>query len=240
MTNKYTTLDAIVRDLISQEGSETPHSYMRYLNIANAGLRELTFDVLGSTKIALLEVNSNMRVDLPEGFVDYTFIGIVSSDGNIIPLGMRRDIPLVGTQNVVMQNDVIRDENSHETFLNPQYGHGGGQNKYGYYNPKIDYDNWQIVFSSKEVGSFVYLEFISDGRVSGGETVVHPYAEEALKAYVYWKSIQRLHTADPNQIMMSRKDYFNEKRLAKSRLNSFTKEEALQQARKHYKQSPKF
>jgi hypothetical protein len=39
--------------------------------------------------------------------------------------------------------------------------------------------------------------------------------------------------------MLARKDYFNEKRLARARLSSFTKEEALQQIRKGFKQSPK-
>lgn len=240
MTRKYTTLEGVVRDVLSQEEIETPHKFMRYLNIANAGLRELTFDIMGATKVAVLEVGNTMRVDLPEGFVDYTYIGILAKDGSLIPLGRKMSIPMTGDTNTTMENTTADILELELAVVSPQFGRGGGQNENGYYRPEIDYDNWQMVFSSTYVGTYIYMEFISDGRVSNGDTIVHPYAEEAIKAYIHWKDLQRKQNADPNRILMARKDYFNEKRLARARFCSFTKEEALQQIRKNFKQSPKY
>ena len=83
------------------------------------------------------------------------------------------------------------------------------------------------------------MEYITDGRQQGGNNIIHPYCEEALTAYVYWKAIQRRRGIPQVEKEVARRDWYNEKRLAKARMSSFTKEEALQQIRKGFKQSPK-
>jgi len=233
---KHTTLDEVVRELLIEEGMNTTHNYLRYLTIANRGLKELTYDVLGSTKVMLLTVGNTMRIDLPVDFTDYSFVGIIASDGRVHTMGNRKNIPLVGTQNTVAQQS-----DDYAFYYGGVFGYGGGQNEHGYYSPKIDYDNWQMVFSSTEVGKVIYLEYISDGRAEGGETVIHPYAVEALIAWTYWKSIvRRRRGVTTNDKEEARRTYYNEKRLARARVCGFTKEESLQQIRKGYKQSPKF
>jgi len=234
------TLDSIVKNLLSQEGRNTTHDYLRLLNIANKGLQELTFDVLGQTKIEVLEVSSALRIDLPTDFVDYTFVGLVGDDGRLKPLGHRNNIPLVGTQNTVtppVERTAYDDENV--PGMGGVFGVGGGQNFNGYYAPQIDTANNQMIFTSIAAGKFIYLEYITDGRAVDGETIVHPYAEEALSAYIYWKSIQRRRSAPMNEKEMARRDYYNERRITRSRIQSFTKEEAMQVVRKGFKQSPK-
>ena len=47
----YVTVDEIVRRLISDEGKNTTHDYLRLLHIANRGLKELTHDVLGDIQV---------------------------------------------------------------------------------------------------------------------------------------------------------------------------------------------
>ena len=42
-----------------------------------------------------------------------------------------------------------------------------------------------------------------------------------------------------NEKMLAEKDFYNQKRLARARMQSFTKDEALQTTRKAFKQSPK-
>jgi hypothetical protein len=233
------TLDEIVRSLLSQEGKNTTHDYLRYLNIAQKGLKELTFDILGTSKIDLLEVNSALRVDLPSDFIDYTFVGLVGDDGRLVPLGFRDNIPRVGTGNTlqpVSDETLYDDENI--IGMGGIFGHGGGQNSYGYYAPQIDTANDQMVFTSIAAGKYIYLEYIGDGSVTTGHSVIHPYAEEALTAYIYWKSIQRRRMAQSEK-QAARQDYYNEKRLARARLKAFTKEEALNVIRKGFKQAPK-
>jgi len=228
------TLDTVVRDVMSEMGMNTTHEYARYLNIANKGLKTLTYDVLGETKVTLLTVDSDLRVDLPVGFVDYTFVGVVGNDGWVYPLGAKGNIPKTGTGNVLIQQ---------EEYFTGQYGQvfgaGGGQNLLGYYQPQIDYDNFQMIFAAKAAGSVIYLEYISDGRATNNETVVPEYAEEALTAYIYWKAIQKRRGIPQNEKWQARKDWFNEKRLARARTAGFTKDEALSVIRKGFKQAPK-
>jgi len=235
------TLDEIVRSVQSDMGMNTTHDYLRFLHIAQRGLKELTFDILGNFKVDLLEVSSALRVDLPSDFVDYVFIGLVADNGTLVPLGAKDNIPLVGTGNTLpalASETIYNDENI--IGMGGIYGNGGGQNSYGYYSPKIDTANDQIVLTSIAAGKFVYLEYIGDGSVTTGHSVVHPYAEEALASYIYWKAIQRRRTYPQNEKQAARQDWYNEKRKARGRLKSFTMEEALQTVRKGFKQSPKF
>jgi len=228
------TTDAIVRDILNQEGRNTTHNYLRYLNYANKGLKELTYDVLGETKIVLLEIDSTLRIDLPAGFIDYTFVGVLGNDGYTHPLGAKGDIPKYGTGNLLIQSDGAYFNNFGGVF-----GQGGGQNHNGYYQPQIDMENMQMIFGAKAVGEVIYLEYISDGRVAGNNTVVPEYAEEALSAYIYWKAIQRVRGVAQNEKWEARKEYYNQKRLARARTCSFTKQEALATIRKGFKQAPK-
>ena len=68
---KYITVDEVVRNLLGDEGKTTTHEYLRYLHIANRGLKELTFDILGNTKVSIINIGSSLRADLPADFVDY-------------------------------------------------------------------------------------------------------------------------------------------------------------------------
>ena len=228
------TTDAIARNLMVQEGRNTTHDYLRYLNYANLGLKTLTYDVLGETKVVLLEIDSTLRIDLPTGFVDYTFVGVLGNDGYVHPLGNRGDIPKYGTGNLL-----ITPDSTYWSKFGGIFGQGGGQNQNGYYQPQIDMENMQMVFGAKQVGDVIYLEYISDGRVTGNNTVVPEYAEEALMAYVYWKSIQRIRGVPQSEKYEAKKEWFNEKRLARARTMSFTKQEALQTIRTGFKQAPK-
>jgi len=230
----YITLDEIVNDLLGDEGRVTSHDYLRLLHIANRGLKELTFDILGSTKVTLLEVNSSMKLDLPGDFLDYEFIGVVNNDNTLEPLGFKNNIPLTGNVNHKAE---YHDEYH---FVNGGlFGLGGGQNKNGYYSPQVDMENNTMTLASSNVGDTIYLEYLSDGRAEGGLTVIHPYAQEALISWTYWKSIQKSRAYPQSEKQAARKDYYNDKRVARARLKSFTKEEAMQQFRKGFKMSPK-
>jgi hypothetical protein len=231
---KFTTVDSLVRELLIEEHKNSTHEYLRYLTIANRGLKTLTFDVLGNTKATLLTVGSNLRVDLPEDYVDYTFVGIIASDGRLHTMGNRDNIPTAGSTTTVQ----ARPDDFYY-YYGGVFGFGGGQNRNGYYKPDIDYENWQMLFTSMEIGKVIYLEYITNGQREGGHNIIHPYCEEALIAYVYWKSIQKRRGVPMIDKEAARREWFNEKRLARARMSSFTKEEALQQIRKGFKQSPK-
>ena len=97
-----------------------------------------------------------------------------------------------------------------------------------------------MVSSNFTSGSQLILEYISDGSTSDGTYEIHVYAEEALRAYIWWKHLQRKRNHPLQEKELSRRDWYNEKRLAIARFNTFNKEEALQASRKNFVQSPRF
>ena len=83
------------------------------------------------------------------------------------------------------------------------------------------------------------IELIQLGVV-GDSPRVHKFCEEALRCYMYYKYIQKKRGVPANEKQMAKRAFYNEKRLARARMMSFSKETALQTSRKAFKQSPKF
>jgi hypothetical protein len=116
------------------------------------------------------------------------------------------------------------------------YGVGGGK-LYGEY--RVNLDRNRIEVASNTAFSEVVLEYISD-EARNTDPMVHVYAEEALRCYMYYKLCERKSTVPAGEKARARSEFYNERRKAKARMNSFTKEEAMKVIRKNYKQSPKF
>ena len=183
---------------------------------------------------------------LPVDYVGYTKIGKADKDGRIHVLGVdRRRVKNIDFTNAFGTD--ITDSDDYFIFRNylldgslgSIYGVGGGNNANGYYTE--DRKNNRFLFNGELKGDIIILEYISDGSSDepNGEISVDPYLEEALMAFIYWRSIQRKRGIQQFEKESARREYYNEKRLAVARLNKFTKEEALQTTRKAFKQSPK-
>lgn len=124
----------------------------------------------------------------------------------------------------------------YENSLGRLYGMGGGQQEGDY---RVNLDQNRIELEVNSGVTEVVLEYIADeGRSTN--PVVHIYAEEALRAYIYYKLCERKSTVPANEKARARAEYYNERRKAKARLSNFTKEEALRTIRKNYKQAPKY
>jgi len=116
------------------------------------------------------------------------------------------------------------------------YGAGGGYAP-GEYRINLDQNRIEIGTDS-ETGDVV-LEYISD-EARSTNPVVHVYAEEALRCYIYYKLCERKSTIPSNEKLRARAEYYNERRKAKARLSNFTKEEALKTIRKNFRLAPKY
>jgi hypothetical protein len=115
------------------------------------------------------------------------------------------------------------------------YGVGGGQ-YLGQY--RINLDQNRIEVDTHNGAEEVVIEYIAD-EARSSDPSVHIYAEEALRAYIYYKLIERKASVPYNEKARARQEYYNEYRRANARLKSFSKEEALKTIRKNYKQAPK-
>ena len=119
---------------------------------------------------------------------------------------------------------------------NAIYGAGGGRYRGEF---RVNLDQNRIEISPISNVSEVVIEYVADEGRSQNPSV-HVYLEEALRAYMYYKIVERKASVPANEKARARQEYYNERRKANGRIKSFTKEEALKTIRKNYKQSPKF
>jgi hypothetical protein len=124
----------------------------------------------------------------------------------------------------------------YENNLGGLYGIGGGHGM-GEYRINLDQNRLEIDTSSDITK--VVIEYVAD-EARSSNPLIHVYAEEALRAYIYYKLCERKSTVPANEKMRARSEYYNERRKAKARLSNFTREEALRTIRKNFKQAPKY
>ena len=116
------------------------------------------------------------------------------------------------------------------------YGTGGG---HGVGEYRINLDQNRIEIDTQSNVTEVVLEYVAD-EARSTNPVIHVYAEEALRSYIYYKLCERKSTVPANEKARARREYYNDRRLAKARLGNFSKEEALKTIRKNYMQAPKY
>ena len=139
-----------------------------------------------------------------------------------------------GTDSYIFRNYV------YENNQGRLYGAGGGH-YYGEF--RINLDQNRIELKGNNSMNEVVIEYIADeGRHGVGKlnmVQVHIYAEEALRAYIYYRLIERKSSVPAGEKARARSEYYNERRKANARLKSVTKEEILKTIRKNFKQAPK-
>jgi hypothetical protein len=116
------------------------------------------------------------------------------------------------------------------------YGIGGGF-KHGEY--RINLDQNRIEVDTNGSYSEVVLEYVAD-EARSTNPVIHVYAEEALRSYIYYKLCERKSTIPANEKARARSEYYNERRKANRRLSNFSKDEAMRITRKNFKLAPKY
>lgn len=210
-------------------------------NLALRGIREMGFDILKRIKAVTINVSANNTVDFAIDYVDYTKIGKIGSDGLIYVFGENKNFNLTGAP-IVIDDDFNQNYDSYvfreyvyATTDGGMYGLGGG-NYSGQY--RVDQANNRFELSSDVNASQVYLEYIADEARAATPTI-HVYAEQALRAYIYYHLVERRSSVPLGEKARARAEYYNERRLANSRMKAFSKEEALKTIRKNFKQSVK-
>lgn len=249
------TLDQIVREYIIENGGAQLNTYARCYTIAVSGLRELATDVSAVPKSVELPINPNDTVDLPLGFLNYISVNFVGTDGRLWGLGKNNSIDLTRYYNdcgVPVRHKPHQQTNNtnnllgvqtailaNPTYLAAHYRNGenygayfnaGGHNMVGYY--KFDYNNNQIVLSGlncHKTGNphFVVLEYISDLESQDDDYIIHPFIVEALKAFIYWKYIQRDRNQSLGEKQMAEEAYRKTRKTAVRRFNMSTAQELL-------------
>ena len=116
------------------------------------------------------------------------------------------------------------------------YGAGGAHMRGQY---RVNFDEARIELDTESAISEVVIEYVSD-EARSTNPIVHVYAEAALRAYIYYKLVERKSNVPMAEKSRARQEYYNERRKAKARLSNFSKAEALSTIRKNFKPAPKY
>jgi|TARA_R110000796_G_scaffold48633_2_gene116536 hypothetical protein len=212
-------------------------------NFALRGIRELGFDMGLRLKASEISVDQTTgTVALPADFVGLLKLGVIGSDGLIYQFIENSNINLISTRGRdAIPNYSAFDSEVYRNYISTGsqgglYGMGGGKGAGEY---RINYDQNRIELSTSVGSTTVAIEYVADEALSESPTV-HKFAEEALRAYMYYKIVERKSNVPGNEKARARQEYYNERRKANSRMKSFGKVDALAMIRKNFRQSPKY
>ena len=225
---------SIKRTVESNNTVTLPDDYVDLIKIGTVDDDGLVY-VLGQNK----NLNYSRKYTTAQNTAD-SEAGPLDIDENIIIDRQDSKTPTTGTTGEV---DVVDGFDSYifrnyiyENSLGRLYGFGGGQMEGDY---RINLDQNRIELEVNSGVTEVVIEYVAD-EARSTNPMVHVYAEEALRAYIYYKLCERKSSVPANEKARARAEYYNERRKAKARLSNFSKEEALRTIRKNYKQSPKY
>jgi len=204
-----------------------------YVDMIKVGLvsEEGIVHVLGQNK------NINYSQKLDTGSTTDSAAGPLDIEANIIQ--DRDDDKTPSSGSSLSDNDYeyyIFHNYLYQGGLGRLYGVGGGHMRGEY---RINLDQNRIEIDTDVNATELVLEYVAD-EARSTNPVIHVYAEEALRCFIYYKLCERKSNVPANEKMRARAEYYNERRKAKARLSNFSKEEALKTIRKNFKQAPKY
>ncbi len=222
----YVTLESIVQDYLT-EGELPNHKYFKVWHLAYRGMEQLGLDAFYKIQTVKLPVNSNYTVVLPSDYVNWTKVGVLNDNGEIIPLyqndKMTTFADLSSTRLEQTQDNTLWDwdVNNWNNYWNGQafiniYGTPSGAPFVGSF--KIDNENGVMLLDEKFRYDYVMLEYVASPQ-QGQEYYVPVQFREALIAWLWWKD-KRAANINRGQVGLSRdakNDFFNERRNAIAR-----------------------
>lgn len=229
------TLDNIVRSALADK-QYPMHWYLQYLTYGVDCLRQLNMDTLHNLKSVRLPINSYKAATLPNDFVDYVRVG--SEVGQYItPMGEKTDsynrLNKFDSQgNKVPYGDIEAENgilpNNWEGYWYTNYINDKGEHLGRIFNHFPGFrDSFVILRERNEIqldvsysGKEVVMDYISDGMTVDASNSVHPYAIDAIKAYIFWKHKEHGRQYNLSERQVARDEYYNQLRILRARLNN--------------------
>jgi len=241
------TLSDIVNELLIELGEGQSNKFARFYQFGVSFLREQNMDLSGVPKVVSLTIDDTDSINLPHDYLNYIRIGVCGRDGQIHSLGRNDNLCLdkcfddcgnpqscdpntaepTTLSGLVLSGEYWGDNMRNGEVMGRFFGIGGGNNLNGYY--RFDLPNGQIHLGGLNLyTTSIVLEYLADVNSIDGDFVVHPFLIEALKNYMYWKSIARERNRNASEKQMAMIDYEKSERLARIRFNSRNSNEWLE------------
>ena len=246
MSYSYIPLDQVINDyIIAMQEDDYASNVADYQirQYALRGIREFGMDISANIKSVLLDVNEQYGyVEIPCDLLALTKIGQVGSDGLVYVIAENKNMNLLENYPAESVPDYLLGFDSYvfrnflfEGTAGRLYGMGGGQGAGEY---RVNWAENRIEVSMLSATTQVLIEYISDEAKCENPSVPTA-AEEALRAYIYYKTLERKASVPVGEKQRARSEYYNQLRLANARMKSFSKNDALQIIRRNFRLSPK-
>jgi len=171
--------------------------FQKALKWAQRAVREIRLDVFQHPKTVLLNVTERNTIVLPEGFVDWTKVGVKKGQ-YVVTLALNDDLntlerhknddKVIGLLSQHMPNGTNLNTYGGYSFYNFNgmsfLGYGGGLPSKGYFKI-VDHGECKEMYLDYDYNyKQVYVEYITDGIKPCEHTVLHPYEYDYVLAYM--------------------------------------------------------
>jgi len=227
---QYVSLDTIVNMYLDR--SEQPiHKYYKCWQLAFSGMEEMGLDFFYQIKSVKLPVLQNLTVAIPDDYINYTKVGVLNSQGEIIPMGYNSNLTtyadLLPDRLQQTEDNTITDLVQFNTPIWYNYWNNGAfSNLYGLPSGspfigsfKVDNHNGVIVLSETFGYDYVMLEYVAAPK-QGEEYYVPIHFKTALMWYIAYNDIAFMPNSRKGNLgdkEQRRRQYYNERRLAQAR-----------------------
>jgi hypothetical protein len=238
---QYVSLDTIVNMYLDR--SEQPiHKYYKCWQIAFSGMEELGIDFFYQIKSVKLPVLQNLTVALPDDYLKYTKVGVLNSQGEIIPMGYNSNLTtyadLAPNRLAQTEDNTIVDLIQFNTPIWYNYWNNGSfSNLYGIPsgspfigNFKVDDAKGVILLNESFGYDYIMLEYLAAPK-QGEEYHIPVQFKTALMWYIAYNDIAFLPNTRKGSLgdkEQRRRQYYNERRLAQARYKPVDLQSAYQ------------
>lgn len=200
MKSEYglSTIDAVVRAKIADEGHIFLHKYLRYLRYCIEGLMEWNISGGARVKTTQLSLSATKSASLPIDYLGWSRVGVKRGD-RLVALSSDQSITFHfdTVDSVEVPNTSYANANTALWFeydvngdLTTRRHPGGlGHNGYGYF--RINEEEKKIQCSSDIYDSYIYLEYVASMFSPAPSMLVNTYCAKMLKDYIGWKEARR-------------------------------------------------
>lgn len=234
-TAQWVGLSEIIYQYIDQ-AKLTNAEYRRLWTIGVRGVEEMGLDVHSTPKTVKLMVKANKTVDLPSDYIGVSKVGVLNADGEVATL--RRN-PNMTAYAIEMADRLTKntDETDVETFRLEDlayvnyydgaryvniFGAGSLLNAAGTYD--ISEDEGILYLNNEFPFTYVIMEYFSS-PADDVDYKIPVQIKEAVFSFIAWRDIEMLPTgrrANLSEKQIRRKEFYNQKRLARLRVNPVT------------------
>ena len=251
-------LTDIVEQYIISKGEGGNSNKLRYITLAQHGLKELNFDVSGVPKIDRLcadEHNKSIYY-LPKDLIKIRRVFTIGRNGTI-ELSMNQQMSPVIDECETPQSTGINQPGNKIPYnpgtqpyrasdaakwrgglnMGGYFGIGGGTT----YQYRLNVEEGRIEVSDNLYGrSNLFVEYIGRPTKMNGKTMIHPFIAEPLLEWIAYVDIRHKKRVPANQKELARRNFYAAKHHAKLRFTSLSVRQMIDARRQGFKQSPKY